>query len=440
MKSLWMTLAVTASLALAQEGGNSFLIRNADVYTGSGPVMEDTSILVQNGRIAGVGKDLSAPAGVRVIEAEGMRVYPGLIDSGTALGLEEIEGVDMTVDTGEMGQFMPQLRAIVAVNPDSQHFPVSRVNGITSAVTYPRLGGRDNQVIAGQAALLHTDGWTWEEMSVNQGAAMSMIFPTLRVSTGGGRGGRGGGGGRGGRSGDVPSTYAEGKRQYEQDIETIHEFFENARRYRLAKDGGAPDFEADLRFEAMQAVLDGEMPLAVQASRSREILDAVAFAEREKIKLVIVNPRELGEATAVLKEKEIPVIFGPTLSLPLNDDDPYDAPFKLPAEAYEAGLKIAFGTFENQFVRNLPYNVAKAVAYGLPYEAAIEAITKNPAEIWGASDQIGSIEEGKWADLVLTNGDILETTTEIQGVFIKGQASDLTNRQTELYQRYLNRP
>ena len=437
MKSLWITLAVTASMALAQEGGNSVLIRNADVYTGAGPVMEDTSILVQNGRIAGVGKDLSAPDGVRVIDAEGMRVYPGLIDSGTALGLEEINGVNMTVDTGEMGQFMPQLRAIVAVNPDSQHFPVSRVNGITSAVTYPRLGGGGNQVIAGQAALLHTDGWTWEEMSVNQGAAMYMIFPTLRVVPDNGRGGRGGGRGRGG---DLPSTYTEAKRKYQQEIETIHEFFENARRYRLAKDGKAPDFEVDLKFEAMQPVLDGKMPLAVQATRQRAILDAVAFAEREKVKLVIVNPRELGEAAAVLKEKEIPVIFGPTLSLPLNNDDAYDAPFKLPAEAYEAGLKIAFGTFENQFVRNLPYNVAKAVAYGLPYEAAIEAITKNPAEIWGAGDQLGSIEEGKWADLVLTDGDILETTTEIRGVFIKGRESDLTNRQTELYQRYLNRP
>ena len=436
---LVFALFACASLAVAQDS-TAILIKDADVYTGKGAMQHEVSILVQDGRIAGIGKNLEAPRGARVIEAKGKRVYPGLIDSGTALGLSEVPAEAMTVDTGEIGEYMPQLRAVVAVNPDSEHFPVSRVNGITSAVTFPSEGGGGRgrrQVIAGQAALIHTDGWTWEQMAVKPSAAMHMIFPTLTVVPNG----RGGGG----RGGNGPaSTYAEAKKNYDKQVQEIDDFFENTRRYQAAKTAAAAagdaTFKPDLVYEAMLPVIDGSMPLAITARRERAILDAIAFADRQKVKIVILEPRELGKAAAVLKEKNIPVVFGRTFSLPLNRDDAYDSAFRLPVEAYQAGVKFAFGTFNNEFVRDLPYDAAAAVAFGLPYEEAIKAMTVNPAEIWGVASQVGSIEEGKVADLIIANGDILETPTEVEQVFIQGKSVDLSNKQTRLYERYLNRP
>lgn len=433
-----IALFAFAPFAMAQQS-TAILIKDADVYTGKGAPQHEVSILVQDGHIAGIGKNLEAPKGARVIEAKGKRVYPGLIDSGTALGLSEVPAEAMTVDTGEIGQYMPQLRAITSVNPDSEHFPVSRVNGITGAITFPSEGGGGGgrgprQVIAGQAAMIHTDGWTWEQMAIKPSVAMHMIFPTLTVVPGDGPGG-------GGRGGNGPArTYADAKRNYDKQLREIDDFFENTRRYKAAKAAAGPDFKPDLVYEAMLPVIDGSMPLAITATRERAILDAIAFAERQKVKIVILEPRELGKAAAELKEKNIPVIFGRTFSLPLNRDDAYDSAFRLPAEAYQAGIKFAFGTFDNEFVRDLPYDAAAAVAFGLPYEEAIKAMTINPAEIWGVASQVGSIEEGKVADLVIADGDILETPTKIEQVLIQGKPVDLTNKQTRLYERYLNRP
>src|SRR5262245_59906113 len=174
--------------------GETIFIHGADVYPVSAPMMKGTSVLIENGKIVDIGPKLVVPKGARTISGKGLRVYPGLIDSNTELGLAEVSSERMTVDTNEIGEFMPQLRAIVAVNPDSEHFGVVRVNGITTAMTFPNAGGGrgggGNQLISGQAALIHTDGWTWEEMELKRSAAMSVQFPSI-----GGRGGRGGGGG-----------------------------------------------------------------------------------------------------------------------------------------------------------------------------------------------------------------------------------------------------
>jgi imidazolonepropionase-like amidohydrolase len=168
--------------------------------------------------------------------------------------------------------------------------------------------------------------------------------------------------------------------------------------------------------------------------------EAVKFAEEEKVKLVIADPHELGTMGPELKAKNIPVILGPTLAEPEKADDAYDQAYALPEEFYKAGVKFAFGSFDNQFSRDLPYQAATAVAFGLPYDEALKAITLNPAQIWGVADRIGSIEEGKWADLMLTDGDPLETKTQVKQLFIKGKAVDLDNKQHRLYEKYMNRP
>ena len=189
----------------------------------------------------------------------------------------------------------------------------------------------------------------------------------------------------------------------------------------------------------MLPVLEGKVPLAVSANRAISIRDAVAFAEKQNVKLVLLQPRELTKVAALLKEKKIPVILGRTLALPENDDDSYDEAFSLPAEAYKAGIKFALGTFTNQFVRNIPYQAAVATAFGLPYDEALKSITLNAAEIWGVADKIGSIDKGKVADLMITDGDPLDVRTHIRNLFINGKEISLSNKQIRLYEKYMSR-
>ena len=439
--STWACAAIFCPAVFAA-ANDTFLIRNVDVYPVSSAVQQNVSLLVQDGKIAEIGAKITAPKGIRIVEGKGLRVYPGMTDSGTNLGLSEISGERVTVDTNELGEFMPQLRALIAVNPDSEHIPVSRVNGITSAVTYPGggrggRGGAGSQIIAGQAALIHLAGWTWEQMEISPDAAVQVIFPSI------------GGGGRGGENADFPDpaafggaaqSYTERKRQYDQAIQRLNDFFDAARQYQKERAANAAGFKRDLKMEAMIPVLEGKVPVAVTAQQERQIRDAIAFAEKQHVRMVLIQPRQALKVAAELKAKNIPVILGRTEALPENEDAPYDQAESLPGELHKAGVKFAFGTFSNEFVRNLPYNAARAVAYGLPHDEGLKAVTINAAEIWGVSDKIGSIEKGKWADLMITNGDPLETPTQIKHLYIKGQEIELTNKQIQLYERYSKRP
>jgi imidazolonepropionase-like amidohydrolase len=181
------------------------------------------------------------------------------------------------------------------------------------------------------------------------------------------------------------------------------------------------------------------LPLAVTARNATPIRDAVAFAEKQNVKIVILQPREIGKVAPLLKEKKVPVILGRVLALPDEEDDPYDEAFTLPAEAYKAGLKFAFGTFTNEFVRNMPYQAAVSVAFGLPYDEALKAVTLNAAEIWGVADKIGSIDKGKIADLMITDGDPFDVRTQIRNLFINGKEITLSNKQIRLYEKYMSR-
>jgi len=419
MRELFVCLVCVASLAAAD---NAFLLRGATIHPVSGPEIRDGMLLVQDGLIAEVGTKVAVPRGVRVIEARGLHVYPGLIDSGTQLGLAEISSVRETVDTTEIGDFNPQLRAIIAVHPASEHIPVTRANGITTAVTLPSGG-----IISGQGALIHLDGWTWEQMRVQAPVCMVLQFPVIqtRQERPGARG---------------PRPFSEAKRDYERRLQQLREFFEQARRYQKAKLAGSPEFRTDARMEAMLPVLEGKLPVLVHAVRERAIREAIAFAESQKIRLVLAEAREAWKVADLLKQKNIPVILGPTLELPLEEDDPYDKAYTLPAELHRAGVKFAFASFSTSFARNLPYQAAMAVAFGLPYEEALKALTLYPAQIWGVSDKLGSIEKGKWADLIVTDGDPLETRTQIKRVFIQGREVDLSNKHLRLYEIYSRRP
>lgn len=436
-------LLACAVVALAG-ADDTFLIRGIDVYPVTSKPMQGVSVLIQDGKIAEISAKIVPPKGMKIVEGKGLRLYPGMIDSATNLGLQEVQSVRETVDTGEGGDFMPQLRALVAVNPESEHFGAVRVNGITSAITLPGGGGGrggGGQSIAGQAALIHTSGWTWEDMEISRSAAMQMTFPSM-----GGRGGRGGGG-------LTPEMIAElvggdagagagggnARRQYDDAIAKINAFFDDARRYKNEKAANPAGFVPILKMEAMIPVLDGKTPLAVSASTSDSIHDAIQFADKQHVKIVIMGPREVGKAGAELKSHNIPVVLGRVLALPEREDDSYDQAMALPNEFYKAGVKFALGTFTNEFIRNIPYQAATAVAFGLPADEALKSVTINPAEIWGQADKIGSIEKGKWADLVIANGDLLEIQTKIERVYVKGKEVDLTNKQTRLADKYMSR-
>lgn len=434
------TFLMTAALVLA--GANdSFLIRNITVHPVTGPKVDNASVLVVDGKIAEIGgAKLVAPKGMRVIEGKGQHLYPGMIDSATEVGMAEIGSIRETADTGELGDFNPQLRSSVAVNPSSEHIPVTRANGITSVIVLP--GGSSenrgfafgslNPILTGQSALMRLDGWTWEEMEMKRTAAIQMKFPVIQTMS------------ARAMMMDLPSSFprasfADAKRSYERRMQQVREFFEKARQYQKAKASKDPGLRVDLKYEAMIPVLEGKTPLMVAAARARTIREAIDFADKEKIKIILAGPDELGDNGPRIKERGIPVIVGPTLELPGAEDDPYDAKATLPAEIFKAGIKIAFGSFNTQFARNLPYQAATAVAFGLPYEEALKAVTINAAEIWGVADQVGSIEKGKWADLIITDGDPLETATQIKQMFIKGKSVDLSSKHTKLYEKYMGR-
>ncbi|MGH9673847.1 MAG: amidohydrolase family protein, partial [Bryobacteraceae bacterium] len=360
---------------------------------------------------------------------KGLHVYPGMINSATKVGLAEISSIRETMDTSEIGEFNPQLRALVAVNPESEHIPVTRAGGITSVITMP-----EGPMIGGQAAMIRLDGWTWEEMSVVRSAAMVLRFPALGGS--GGRGGGGGGRGFGGAGG----SFAEQQRRHHEQIAKLRDYFEQARRYQKARAAAGPGFQRDLKLEAMQPVIEGKLPVLVTAVRERAIREAIDFAEKERIRIILAQVRRPGKMLAEIKNKSIPVIVGETLALPMEEDDAYDAPFTLPFEMHKAGVKFAFGTFDVQFARNVPFQAAAAVGFGLPQEAALRALTLGAAEIWGVADRIGSIDKGKQADLIVTDGDPLEAKTNIKQVFIGGRNVPVDTKHTDLYQKYLNRP
>jgi imidazolonepropionase-like amidohydrolase len=384
-------------------------------------------VVVVDGKIAGLGAGVKIPAGAQIINAQGLEVYPGMINAWSNLGLTEITSVPATADASEMGDYNPHLLAFSAIHPASEHIPVARVNGITATLSAPSGG-----IIAGQATLLHLDGWTADEMALLKSAGLVLDFPSLD----GAREARAGGGGRGGGR---RQSFAEIRRDYEKRVKELSDLFEAARHYEKAR-GANPGTERDRKLEALVPVIKGELPVFLQADSERDIRNAVDFAGKAKLNVVLQGGREANKAADLLKRENIPVILGSIVALPVREDDPYDARFTLPRDLAKAGIKFALTSSSSSEVRNLPYEAGFAEAYGLPHEDALKAVTLNPAEILGVGTKVGSIETGKIADLVVTDGDLLEIRTQVKHLFIAGRSVSLETKHTRLYEKYLNRP
>jgi imidazolonepropionase-like amidohydrolase len=416
-----LAVAVVTGGAAAQE----LVIRGGTVHTLAGPAMTNGTILIRDGKIAEVGTGVTVPAGARVIEAAGKHVYPGLFDAITQLGLSEIGAVDVTNDVRELGTFNPHLLGATAVHPASEHIPVARANGVTHAVAAPAAGPGG---IGGQGSLIHLDGWTVEEMLVAPSVGMLVQWPGLQT--------RGAGFGS---ADQQERPFREVKRQYDQRVDSLRAWFAAARQYRQAAAAGAT-VSRDLRLEALGPVLDGALPVLVTANTTREILDAVAFAETQHVRIVILGGSQAWKVADTLAAKDVSVILGRTAALPSGENEAYDEKYAQPGRLHAAGVRFAISTFDASDSRTVGYEAGFAVPYGLPEEEALKAVTRYPAEILGVGDRLGTIEAGKLANLVITDGSPLEIRTGVAHVIIAGRDASLANRHQTLYETYRARP
>jgi imidazolonepropionase-like amidohydrolase len=429
------TLLVFTGIAFAQQQpATTIAITHAKIFTLAGPPIDDGVLVIKDGKIAAVGTNVDVPSGAQVIDGKGLQVYPGLFDPVTQIGLSEISAVSATVDTTETGTINPDAVAADAVLPSSEHIPVTRAAGITEVLAVPASGGFDSRgsanLFGGQASAIHLAGWTINDMLIKKSVAMVIDWPTIDSETF-----------------DLatftrkPRAYADAKQEYDKQVDELSDWLDNARHYAVAWGHGGPaEYQRDLKLEALVPVIRGELPVLVFASRVREIREAVEFCDKQKIKMILAGGAESYKVKDLLRSKNIPVILQPTLTEPLDEDDPYDRSLTTAAELADAHVKFAFGSFDNSFARRLGQQAANAVAHGLAYDEALKAVTIYPAQIFGLSDQLGTLESGKIANIIVTNGDPLELTTDVRYLFIKGQLTSTDNKHKALYEKYLNRP
>ncbi|HUK30392.1 MAG TPA: amidohydrolase family protein [Candidatus Acidoferrum sp.] len=415
----------------------TYAITGAKVFPISGPPMEGATVVIRDGKISAVGKGVAVPAGAKVIDAKGLNVYPGMFNAITEMGINEIgEGAPGSVDNSELGEYNPQLVTASAVNPASAHIDVTRADGITHVISAMGAGGGrggGGSVIPGQASLFNLAGWTMDEMQIRRSAAMTVNWPATPAAGGGGGGGRGAAAAQGAAGGNAQAAY-------NQRVAELAEWLDRARHYSQAMQTKSPGVPRDLKLEALVPVIKGDMPLFIMANQASQIREAVAFGDKQKVKIIIATGTAAGEVKDLLKEKNVPVVLRPTLTLVRSEDEPYDLSLTLAGELSKAGVKIAFGSFGNEFARRLSQQVGNSVAYGLPYDEALKALTIYPAEMFGVGKELGTIEVGKMANLIVTNGDPLELTTEVRYLFIRGVQTSTDNRHKQLYEEYRKRP
>jgi len=392
------------------------LLRNGKLFTVANGVMDGADLLFESGRITAIGRNLEAPEGAQVIDVTGLHVYPGLIAPHSTLGLSEIGAVRATEDTQERGLAKGELKAYAAYNPDSEIIPTVRANGITTALIVP--GG---QLVMGRSSLVNLDGWTVEDALVRPVVGLHLSWPRASTTS----------------EWWMEESVEEQKKARQEEQAQLRGVFDQARAYYLAKtaDYAIP---VDSRWEGFLPLFDRTMPLFVHADDYRQIDQAVALCREYGFRMILVGGREAWKMAPLLRDNGIPVIFGPTQRLPMREDDDYDLNYKIPALLHQAGVEFCFSAGGGATgVRNLPFQAGQAVGFGLPWEAALRSLTLTSAEILGIEGELGSLEVGKRATLVVSDGDLLDPLrARVRMEFIDGRAVDLSSKHTELYQKY----
>lgn len=430
-KQMSFAFLMVLSLSISSAFAETLVLKNAIVHTVTGETLSPGNVVVTDGKITAVSKDATT-AGAKVIDLTGLHLYPGLIATATSLGLTEINAVRATQDTTEVGAFTPDVKAWLAVNPDSELLPVARANGITHFGVAP-IGG----TVAGYSGVMQMTGWTIETMTIRAPAALHLYWPEMGLNV-------------------KPKEFVADRSKWkspedqgkerDKKLKAIDDFFDDAEAYRKARSLNDKS-KAPLpvpAWEAMLPMLEGKAPIFIHADETRQIKAALAWAEKRKYSIVIEGARDAWKVADTLAKQKVPVIYDRLNDQPPSDTDTYEVQFKAPAVLQKAGVKVLFNEGMDAgnatFARNLPHTAGTAIAYGLPEIEALKGITLYPAQVLGIADKLGSIEIGKEASLIASSGPILDIRSTVKHMWIAGQEVSLESRHTKLYEKYKSRP
>ena len=419
-----LSVLLCSSLGFAQQTpapkqSKDFAIVGATAHIGNGTVIENSVIIVSNGKITSIGPETSTPLtkqAMDIIDAKGKHVYPGFIVANGTLGLVEVDAVKASSDLAELGTFNPHIRSIIAYNSESKVIESMRPNGVLLGQVVPR-GGR----ISGTSSIVQYDAWNWEDAAIKTDDGIHINWPSSFSR---------------GRwwLGEDPAL--KPNKNYAKQVKELNDYFTESKSY---SNGGKT--ERHLPFEAMTGLFDGTKRLYINADDEKGITDAVNFAKGQGVsKITIVGGYQAGNLTNFLKQNNVSVFLKRVHSRPELEDDDYDLPFKLAKTLVDAGILVALepsGQMERMNSRNLPFYAGTTVAYGLTKEQALQLITHNPAKIMGIDDMYGTLEVGKSATLFISEGDALDMrTNQLLEAFIDGRKLSLETHQTELWKRY----
>ena len=405
---------------VAKSNKGTFVLTNAKIVTVTNGIVDNGTLVIQEGKITALGASIDLPSEAITIDCSGHSIYPGMIDGGTQLGMAEVNAVSLTVDHNEVGNIKPHMQALTAVNPNNVAIPVTRVNGVTTALSVPTGG-----LMPGTAALINLVGYTPNQMYAGfKGVAVNYPSSGRR--------------GRWDRRSDE-----DRKKEEEKKLKELNDAWEQAKLY--AKIDSAAQSDKSMRpeynpqMEALLPVMQGKIPVLLEVNKDKDIESAIKWVEKNKVNAIFTGVAEGWRVADKIAKAGIPVITGPVQSMPTRQSDKYDRPYANAGALHKAGVKVALRTNDSENVRNLPFHAGFAAAYGLGKEEALKAVTINPAEIFGVADQIGSLEVGKIANLIVTDGDPFETKTQIKHLFINGWQVPIDSRHIQLYEEFLER-
>lgn len=432
-KSLILAVLVFACGAAPARAQQTIAIKGAKILTVTHGVIENGTVLIENGRISQVGANVQVPSGAKIIDARGKVVMPGMMDAGDRLGLVEIPAEKVTVDSTEYtNPIHPELRVLDALNPGSEMIRVARAAGITNAVSTPAEGN----LIAGQSAVINLDGETVERMVVKSPAALQINLGEASKETYGSK--QKAPETRMGQMAMLRQEFLKAQHyRAEQEAYAKKQAGEksgdNASKSQEAKPSAPPS--RDLKMDAMVEALEAKIPVVIRADRVSDLEMGLRLADEFHLRLILQDAAAAWRIADELAARKIPVIIGPILEEPISMES-LDVRLENAALLHKAGVPIAIQTASEEDVRELPFQVEYAISYGLPPEAAVEAVTLNPARFFGVDDRLGSVDVGKQANLIILDGEPFRVKTHVVTELIDGKVVDLSNHQTKLFEFY----
>lgn len=411
MKKILLLISVLASL-IAQAQRVTTIIQGATIHVGNGTVIENGYLVIEQGKIVRCAAQLDAMyKNAITIDAKGKHIYPGIICLSNIMGLNEVEAVRATLDFRETGELNPNVRSVIAYNTDSKILPTALSNGILFTQAVPQGG-----LISGTSSILRTHAWNWEDAVLKLDDGIHINWP---------------------EESHYGASNESGITKADNDVKLLTQFFDQAAQYnQITK---PETFNA--RLNAMIGVLNGTQKLYIHVSDAKSILAALQFVKQyPQIKPVLVDATDVWKVIPLLKERNIPVIFNNIHQLPKHSHSAIDQPYKTVAQLVNAGITVAIGHNGYWEIRNLMFNAGTAATYGLTKEQALQCITLNAAIVSGCDNRIGSLEKGKDASFIITEGDVLDMkTSNVQQAFLDGIEIDLDNQQKQLYRKYMGK-